>query len=98
MELETIKKHIRVDHSFEDDLIRDYMLWASEEIKDSVSTSETRNEAYFENSKHYERAVVLLVSHYFENRLPMIETELKNLPYGIQSAVQKLRGGYYEIK
>ena len=98
MELETIKKHIRVDHSFEDDLIRDYMLWASEEIKDSVSTSETRNEIYFENSKHYERAVVLLVGYYFENRLPMIETELKNLPYGIQSAVQKLRGGYYEIE
>lgn len=97
MELETIKKHIRVDHLFEDDLIKDYMLWASEEIKDSVSTSETRNESYFENSKHYERAVVLLVSHYFENRLPMVETELKNLPYGIQSAVQKLRGGYYEI-
>ena len=97
MELETIKKHIRVDHSFEDDLIRNYMVWASEEIKDSVSTSENRNELYFENSTHYERAVVLLVSHYFENRLPMIETELKNLPYGIQSAVQKLRGGYYEI-
>lgn len=97
MELETIKRHIRVDHSFEDDLIERYIVWASEEIKDSVSTSLTRNEDYFENSTHYEKAVILLVGHYFENRLPMIGTELKNLPYGIQSAIQKLRGGYYEI-
>lgn len=96
MELEKIKKHIRVDHSFEDELIRDYMTWATEEIKDSVSTSTDRNEMYFENSVHFERAVVLLTAHYFENRLPMVETELKNLPYGITSAIHKLRGGYYE--
>lgn len=98
MKLEKIKKHIRVDHSFEDDLIEDYVEWAESEIKDSVSTSPERNEDYFDNSKHYERAVVLLTGHYFENRLPMVETELKNLPFGITSAIHKLRGAYYEIE
>jgi uncharacterized phage protein (predicted DNA packaging) len=98
MNLEEIKKHIRVDHSFEDDLLESYTEWAETEIKDSVSTSDSRNDEYFEGNPHYERAVVLLTGHYFENRLPMVETELKNLPFGIVSAVHKLRGGYYEIE
>lgn len=96
MNLEEIKKHIRVDHSFEDDLLQNYKDWAESEIKDSVSTSDNRNDEYFEGSPHYERAVVLLTGHYFENRLPMVEVELKNLPFGIISAVHKLRGGYHE--
>lgn len=98
MELQELKKHIRVDHSFEDQLIETYMDWAEEEIKDSVSTSLTRNEGFFDTSKHYERAVVLLTGHFYENRLPMVESELSNLPYGITSAIHKLRGGYHEIE
>lgn len=96
MERGELKQHIRVDHGFEDTLIQTYMEWAEDEVKDSVSTSPSRNEAYFEQSKHYERAVVLLTGHFFENRLPMVETELKNLPFGITSAIHKLRGGYFE--
>lgn len=98
MELEKVKKHIRVDHSFEDDLISEYTLWAESEIKDSVSTSKNRNEEYFNNSVHFERAVVLLTGHYFENRLPMTEVNFNNLPFGIMSAVHKLRGGYHEAE
>lgn len=99
MSLQTsqIKRHIRVDHSFEDDLLKTYIEWAEAEIKDSVSTSENLNENYFADNPHYERAVTLLTAHYFENRLPMSETNLNNLPYGIQSAVHKLRGGYHEV-
>ena len=96
MELEQLKQHIRVDHSFEDDLIFEYKKWAEAEIKDSVSTSGNRNESFFEDNPHYDRAVVLLTSHFFENRLPMVEVVVHNLPYGIMSAIHKLRGGYYE--
>lgn len=93
-----VKKHIRVDHSFEDDQIGTYLEWAKAEVKDSVSTSETRNEAYFMDNMHYERAVTLLTAHFFENRLAMTELNLNNVPYGIVSAVHKLRGGYYEVE
>ena len=96
MELEKLKQHVRVDHSFEDDLIRDYLGWAEAEVKDSVTTAPDRNESYFEGNPHYERAVALLTSHYFENRLPMVETTMHNLPFGITSAIHKLRGGYHE--
>lgn len=91
-----IKEHIRIDHSFEDDLLDTYIEWAKAEIKDSVSTSENLNENYFADNPHYERAVTLLTAHFFENRLPMTEVNLNNVPFGIMSAVHKLRGGYYE--
>ena len=96
MELEDLKKHLRVDHDFEDELIKQYQVWAEEEIKDSVSTAPNRDDDYFEDNPHFERAVVLLTSHYFENRLPMTEVNLQTIPFAITSAVQKLRGGYIE--
>ena len=94
MELPLLKKHLRVDHSFEDDLIQEYERWAEDEIKDSVSTEANRNEAFFTESSHFNRAVVLLTTHYFENRIGYADKDLKNTPDGIQSAVQKLRGSY----
>ena len=96
MELEKVKKHVRVDHSFEDDLLETYIEWAELEVKDSVSTSENINDEYFTDNPHYERAVTLLTAHYFENRLPMSETRLNNLPFGVMSAIHKMRGAYHE--
>lgn len=98
MDLQILKQHIRVDHDFEDDLIEQYQLWAEEEVKDSVSTAPNRDDDYFKGNPHFERAVVLLTSHYFENRLPMTEVNLKSVPYAITSAVQKLRGEYCEVE
>lgn len=95
MDLKTVKGHIRAE-DFEDDELTMYLEWAEAEIKDSVSTSKSRNELYFDDNKHYEKAVVLLTSHYFENRLPMIDINPNNLPFSIDSAIHKLRGDYYE--
>lgn len=94
MYLSEIKVHLRVDHSFEDALIETYMRWAEDEVKDSVSTSIYRNEAYFKDNSHFERAVVLLVAYYFENRVAYSEKVMHNAPDAVLSAVQKLRGGY----
>lgn len=94
MELSRMKKHLRVDHDFENELIADYQSWAEEEIKDSVSTELVRDEDFFTESKHFERAVCLLTAHYFENRIGYAEKSLTHAPDGILSAVQKLRGSY----
>jgi uncharacterized phage protein (predicted DNA packaging) len=95
MDLEKVKKHIRAE-DFENDNLEMYIEWAVAEIKDSVSTAKVRNELYFEKNIHFEKAVILLASHYFENRLPMTEVKMNNLPYGITSAIHKLRGGYHD--
>lgn len=98
MDVATLKKHLRVDSSFEDGLIEEYKSWAEEEIKDSVSTEVLRNESFFEDNPHFNRAVFLLVGHYFENRIGYAEKSLQNVPDGILSAVQKLRAGYTPIE
>lgn len=98
MELSRMKKHLRVDHDFEDELIADYQLWAEEEIKDSVSTEALRSEIFFTESKHFERAVCLLTAYYFENRIGYAEKALTHAPDGILSAVQKLRGSYISVE
>lgn len=97
MDLQLIKKHIRVDHSFEDELIEDYISWAEAEIKDSVSTEEIRNELFFDDNPHFNRAKVMLVAHYFENRIGYTEKSLTNTPDAILSAVQKLRASYVPL-
>lgn len=97
MELPLIKSHLRVDHDFEDSLILEYQSWAEEEVKDSVSTEPLRNEEFFTNSPHFNRAVMMLVAYYFENRLGYTEKTIDNAPNTVLSAVQKLRGNYESV-
>lgn len=101
MNLELLKKHLRVDHSFEDDLIAEYQRWAEEEIKDSVSTERFRNELFFDGNPHFDQAVVLQTAFYYENRLGFgdrrIDTSI-NAPDAVLSAIQKLRGSYVSTK
>lgn len=97
MNLELLKKHLRVDHSFEDDLIAQYMLWAAEEIKDSVTTEPLRDELFFEENAHFERALVLLTAFYYENRLAYDDRKLEESPASVLSAIQKMRGSYVSV-
>lgn len=96
MSLDTLKLHLKVSHSFEDDLIQQYYDWAQEEIKDSVSTSPNRNESFFEENKIYERAVVMLTAHYFEQRISYSDVQLSEVNDSVTSSIQKLRGSYSE--
>lgn len=97
MDLVLLKKHLRVDHSFEDDLIAQYKLWAEEEIKDSVTTEPLRDELFFEANVHFERAVVLLTAFYYENRLAYDDRKLEESPVSVLSAIQKMRGSYVSV-
>lgn len=95
MDLTTLKLHMHVTHSMEDELIKNYQEWAESEIKDSVYPDDlTRDNAFFDNSKIFERAVVLLTSFYYENRLAYTEIDYKSSPDGVTGAIQKLRGAY----
>ncbi len=95
MDFETLKMHLHVTHSSEDDLIKSYQAWAESEIKDSVYPDDiTRDNAFFDNTKVYERAVVLLTAFYYENRFAYTDIKYSSSPDGVTSAIQKLRGAY----
>ena len=86
MDINTIKKHLRVSHDFEDDLIEMYVEWAKSDVLSSV------NIEYVEDSFQFKKAVVLLTSFYFEQRLTISDKKQVEMPYGVLDAIQKLRG------
>ncbi|TDM04063.1 head-tail connector protein [Macrococcus carouselicus] len=94
MNLDTIKKHMKVTFDFDDEIINEYLKWAEAEIKDSVSTDPKRDESFFYDNSIYDRAVVLLVTHFYENRKAITDKPQFNLIYGVKSAVLKLRLAY----
>ena len=92
MDINTIKKHLRVSHDFEDDLIEMYVEWAKSDILSSVTTSNDVDMEYVEDSFQFKKAVVLLTSFYFEQRLTISDKKKVEMPYGVLDAIQKLRG------
>jgi len=92
MDLEKIKMHLRVTHSFEDELIQEYMEWAENDVIASVSLSLDVDKGYLKDNIQYKKAVVMLTSFYFENRLTITDKRHTELPYGVLDSIQKLRG------
>ena len=90
MELELIKKHMRVMDDFEDDAIEMYVSWAESKVKDSVTNEDMIYDLFFNNNTHYKRAVILLTAHYFQNRLPLTDKPQYNLAFGLQDALTQL--------
>src|SRR5690625_7971912 len=91
MNLEKIKMHLRVTHSFEDELIQEYMEWAENDVIASVSLSPDVDKEYLKGNMQYKKAVVMLTSFYFENRLTITDKKHTELPYGVLDSIQKLR-------
>src|SRR5699024_10457817 len=98
MDLEKLKLFLKVDHDFEDELIATYMDWAKADIIHSVTTEKAVNMDFFKDNRQYEKAVVRLTSHFFENRIPCGEKRgIVEYPYGVLDAIQKLRGAYESV-
>lgn len=92
VDIEIIKKHLRVTHSLEDELISLYVDWAKSDVIKSVTDSEDVDEDYLKDNFQYKKAVVLLTSFYFEQRLSISDKKQIEMPYGVLDAIQKLRG------
>lgn len=92
MELEMIKKHLKVTHSFEDDLIEMYADWAKSDVIASVTTSDEVDMDYVKDNFQFQKAVILLTNFYFDQRLTISDKKQIEMPYGVLDAIQKLRG------
>lgn|SRR5690625_3199961 len=92
MDINTIKKHLRVSHDFEDDLIEMYTEWAKSDVLSSVTNSNDVDMDYVEGNSQFKKAVILLTSFYYEQRLTISDKKQIEMPYGVLDAIQKLRG------
>lgn len=95
MDLKALKLHMRVTHNLEDSLIEMYKGWAESEIKDSVyPDDDTRNDTFFVNNVHFDKAVFLLTAYYYEQRFNYSDVQYHAIPDGVQGVIHKLRGAY----
>lgn len=92
MSIDMVKRHLKVTHSFEDELIQDYIEWAKDDVRSSVSLSKDVDEEYLESNMQFKKAVTLLSSFYFDQRLVITDKKFIEMPYGVLDAIQKLRG------
>ncbi|WP_194746501.1 head-tail connector protein [Staphylococcus chromogenes] len=89
-DLQLLKKHCKIDHSSEDDLLEMYYEWAKEDIASAV----TDDMAWLEKQRLFKTAVYPLTAYYFENRLAFSERNLNYAPHMVLSVVHKLRNAY----
>ncbi|MCE5153269.1 head-tail connector protein [Staphylococcus hyicus] len=89
-ELQLLKKHCKIDHNSEDDLLEMYYEWAKEDIASAV----TDDMAWLEKQRLFKTAVYPLTAYYFENRLAFNERNLSYAPHMVLSVVHKLRSAY----
>lgn len=94
MNLNTIKKHLRLTFDYDDEVLNNYLNWAEKKIKSSVNVDYEEHSDYFFENFDYDRAVVLLVAHYYENRKPTTDRPQYNMIYGIEDAIFHMKYDY----
>lgn len=95
-EIENLRNTVKVDHQFDDDLLLNVYLPASQwEIKRAITSTETpETEAFFTDNRLFELAVLLLVKYYYDNRVAADAVSRIEVPFGVESLIQTLRGDF----
>lgn len=84
LELEKVKKYLRVEHDYEDDIIEQLV----ESVNQTLSASGVeRCEQYGDK---YDLTVLMLVAYYYENR-GETNGSGTGMPIGCQIAIEQLR-------
>ena len=88
---ESVKKAIRVDHDFDDDLIMNvYLPGAINEVKTAVSLND-EDEEFYENNPTFNLAVLNIIAHHNDNRSITTNEQNFDIPASSMKLVQTLR-------
>ena len=88
---ESVKKAIRVDHDFDDDLIMNvYLPGAINEVKTAVSLND-EDEEFYENNPTFNLAVLNIIAHHNDNRSITSNEQNFDIPASSMKLVQTLR-------
>lgn len=93
MALDKVKRHLRIPHEIEDETITDYINWAESDIIEAVydSYDSRLNKETLELDPTYQKALVMMASYYYENRLAISEVSIQEAPFSVTHAIQLLR-------
>lgn len=92
MTLEEMKNFLRVDHDFDDKFIELTMKSSMKYVKNAITSEE--NNSFFEDNELYDLAVFMLTGHWYEKKVAAVEKPLSEIPFGVISIIQQLRGMY----
>lgn len=88
---ESVKKAIRVDHDFDDDLIMNvYLPGAINEVKTAVSLND-EDKGFYENNPLFNLAVLNIVAHHNDNRSITSNEQSFDVPASSLALIQTLR-------
>lgn len=85
MELNSLKKYLRIDHDLDDNLLLMLQDVAEKFILSSIEVKKT-------NDERFDYAVTLLVSSWYENRVATTTQALQEIPFGVTALIHQLRG------
>ena len=89
--VESIKKAIRVDHDFDDDLIMEvYLPGAINEVKTAVSLN-NEDEPFYKDNPTFNLAVLNIIAHHNDNRSITSNEQSFDIPASSIKLVQTLR-------
>lgn len=91
--LERVRSHLRVPHEMDDEDILMYMEFAESDVIEAVfdSYDENLNKDVLNDDPTFKRAVLMLTSFYYENRLAISEIKQVESPFSVTHAIQTLR-------
>lgn len=91
--LDKIKGHLRIPHDLEDEQLQDYLDFAKNDVIEAVYDSQDvrLNMTDLEKDPSFKKAVIMLTSFYYENRLIISDVSLKESPFAVTHAIQTLR-------
>lgn len=82
--LDKIKNFLRISHSLDDDYITEEIATAKELIEQKTGV------AYTENDLIYEKAIIMLVAYYYDNRTIITEKTVNTLPYTVDELLKTI--------
>lgn len=92
VDLDKLKLSLRIDSTDDDQLLELLMAGASDYIKGSIGN---KVQGFYDNNSRFDIAVILLTDHYYKTRSATDETELKKVPFGVETLILQMKGDYY---
>ena len=84
MNLDDLKKYLRISHNVDDDYLTDLLEMSKKYIEEQTGKK------YDEKNVVYEQAVRFMVAHFYTNRATVSEKAINVVPYTLESLIKHI--------
>lgn len=84
LNVEYLKKYLRIDYDIDDTYLTDLIDLSKKFIKEQTGVE------YNKNDSVYNQAVLLMCAHFYDNRTPISEKAVVNVPYSLDCMLKHI--------